>query len=434
MALETIATRALQSPFRGRLGIIYKLTVLAYMLAVVLLSYRDGLTFFAKGAGLLLIGLFVFRAIAAGEKVFLPAEYKLLFAWLLIGLVSSGISDSPETALARVMTLLQVFPLAFVLSNFIVWNADTRFYWLSLVATAALSGVVALAYPGQFADLDGRVFGTLANANAFAALLAVGVGLCLAALLGTRSFVLRVACLGLAAFFLYLIGRTGSRMGMLASVAAIVSVALCFQVSRNRKGVGRAALLLAFGALIVAGAVVYFADSEFSGRLAALQSSIATGDFRSSGDTSLYGRARLYKKAFEIALANPLLGVGLDVFRTAGLEFRTIGNNSHSNYMEILASTGLIGALCYYAMSYCWWSRLVKAKALLRDARYSVHVASAVAIASTVLVLDVAWVSYYEKLIWLVLAGLIAEANLIDGARKSAGGMSRRTFNWTGVQ
>ena len=411
--------RPVETVKSGRLGIVYKFAVLLYVLAVVLLSYQDGLTFFAKGAGFLLAGLFVLRAVSSGESVFLPVEYKLLLGWLVIAVVSSALSGSPETALSRVVTLLQVYPIAFVLSNLIIWNGDARFYWMCILVSAVLSGLLSLAYPGQFADLDGRIFGTLENANAFAALLAIAVGLSLARATGTRSIVARVFWLGLAVFFIYLVGRTGSRMGMLASFAAAITVALCFQASRHGKMFWRAALLVVCGGAIAAGAVFYLTSGEFASRYAALEMSIKTGDFRASGDMSLYGRARLYQKGFEIFLSNPLLGVGLDVFRTAQLEFRTIGNNSHSNYLEILAGTGLTGAICYFSMYYRWWSRLIKARALLRVPGYAVDLTTAFVLAVVVLVMDVAWVSYYEKLTLLVVAGLIAEANMVSRAQMS---------------
>lgn len=405
---------------RERIGIVYKAAILIYLLAVVVMSYQEGMTAFAKGAGLGLALLFVFRALASGERVFVPAEYRFLVAWLIVCIISSAFSAAPETALPRVLTLLQVFPIAFVISNLIVWNGDSRFYWLGLVFAAGTSGVITLLSPAQFMGLDGRLFGTLGNANAFAALLAVSVAICLAVFMGVRALVVRAVCLVLAAFFLYLVGRTGSRMGMLASLVAVITIAVCFQVSRKGKGLGVSLAILIFGGLIVAGSIVYLSSSEFSDRLVALTTSAQKGDFRAAGDMSLYNRARLYKKALELTLEHPLLGVGLDVFRTAGLEFHTIGNNSHSNYMEILASTGFIGAPLYFAMYYCWWSRLLKARVLLQDARYASRFAMAAAIAGLVLVLDIAWVTYYEKLVWLVLAGLIAESNLLSRAARSS--------------
>jgi O-antigen ligase len=402
----------------GQLGLFYKLAVLAYILAVVLLSYRDGLTIFAKAAGLLLVGLFFFRAISKDSKVFFPVEYKLLAAWVLIAVVSSALSTEPKVALTRLITLLQVYPISFLLTNFLLWNGDTRFFWTFMVGAAALSGGISLANPEEFVDLDGRMFGTLDNANAFAALLAISIGVTLAGLATTRSIVRKLLFLALVGFFFYLVARSGSRMGMLASFAAAVAVTLSAQAGRKGKAFSRLALVVVLGAVIVAGGIYVWNSSEFSNRYAALLTSIETGDFSAAGDLSLYGRALLYERAFELFLTSPLIGVGLDVFRTAGMEFRTIGNNSHSNYAEMLAGTGMIGAICFYAIHYSWWSRLLRAKALLQNRQMAFHVMTGFTVAVIILVHDVAWVSYYEKLTMLAIAGLIAEAHIVGDPRK----------------
>lgn len=393
---------------------------------MVVLSYREGLTMFAKGAGLVLVALYVFRAVSSGEKIFLPREYLLLMAWFLVGVVSSTISSAPGTAFDRVLTLAQVLPVAFIISNFIYWNGDTRFYWLALVGAAVLSGILTLSSPFQFTGIDGRLFGTLGNANAFAALLAVGIALSLGAALGKKNILVRITCLALAAFFLYLVTRTGSRMGMLASLAAAVAVAVCIQMGSKGRGLLRSTWFLLIGAAIVAAIVYVLSSSEFADRLEALTSAAEKGDFGAVGDNSLLNRAMLYKKAFELAMENPILGVGLDVFRTAGIEFRTIGNNSHSNYMEVLASTGLIGFGLYYAIYYSWWSRLAKARVLLEGSSASDRYAMAVAVAAVILVLDVAWVTYYEKLSLLVIAGLIAEVNMLSRVAQGGAADSSR--------
>ncbi len=397
-----------------RLGVIYKVVILLYILTVVVLSYRVGLTFAAKSAGFVVVGLFLFRVIGKGERIFFPIEYRLLVAWALIGIVSSMISRDPAASVPRIMTMIQVFPIGFVISNLVYWNGDSRFYWLGIVASAVLSGVITLASPMQFTGIDGRLFGTLANANAFAALLAVGVAIALSVIAGTKNIVVRAFCVGLAAFLVYLVARTGSRMGMLATLVGVVVVAVCFQVSRQGKGVTRSAAILVFGLVVVVGSITYLSSSEYGERLAALKTSAIEGDFSASGDTSLSSRARLYKKAFELTLDDPLLGVGLDVFRTAGIEFKTIGNNAHSNYMEILASTGFLGAPIYFAMYLFWWRRLLRSRVALKQERLVFRYSVSVALAAQMLVFDLAWVTYYEKLVWMILAGLIADVHLVS--------------------
>lgn len=400
---------------RGRLGLIYKLALLLYVFTVVLFSYREGLTIFAKGAGLILVGLFVFRGVMQGERIFFPIEYKLLFAWFIVGVISSSLAKDPAATVPRLLTLAQVYPLAFIASNILVWNGDSTFYWLTIVAAALLSGLITVTGGNEFVGIDGRLFGTLGNANAFAALLAVSFSVCIAtAVMGRRSVVIRVATVAIGAFCLYLVGRTGSRMGMLACLVAAFAVAACFKFGRKGSGVPRLIGILVVGLVLVGGSLYYFSGSEFADRLTALVMAAKGGDFSNVSDGSLSNRALLFRKALDMGLDNPLFGVGVDIFRTASIDLGQIGNNSHSNYVEIFASTGLIGLIAYFSMYYFWWVRLMRSSSILSDPQYRVRYATVVAVAALVLVLDVAWVTYYVKLVWLVLAGLIAEANMLS--------------------
>ena len=402
-----------------RLGIAYKLALLLYVFTVVLFSYREGLTVFAKMAGLILAGLFLLRTVMQGERIFLPIEYKLLFAWFVVGVISSSLAKDPAATVARLLTLAQVFPLAFITSNILVWNGDSRFYWLTIVAAALLSGVITVTGGNEFVGLDGRLFGTLGNANAFASLLAAGVAICLAvAVMERRSVLIRAMAVLSAAFFLYLVGRTGSRMGMLACMVAGFAVAACSQFGRKGRVLPRLVGILVVGSVLVGGSLYYFSGAEFADRLAALTMAAKGGNFSNVGDSSLSNRALLFRRALEMGLDNPLLGVGVDVFRTASIDLSQIGNNSHSNYVEIFASTGLVGVIAYFSMYYFWWVKLVRAKGLLSDPYLRTRYATAVAIAALLLVLDVASVTYYGKLIWIVLAGLIAEASMLSRAAK----------------
>ncbi len=423
MAAYTLNFSNRSRPAPDRLGVIYKLALLLYVLTVVVFSYREGLTLYAKGAAIVLVGLFVFRSVLRGERIFFPIEYRLLFIWFLVGVISSSLAQDPSATVSRLMTLVQVYPLAFITSNILVWNGDTKFYWLAIVAATLVSGSITLLGGNEFVGLDGRLFGTLGNANAFAALLSVCVAICVAtAVMGGRSLLVRGVATLIAVFCLYLVGRTGSRMGMLACMVAGFVIAMCFQVGRKGPRLAQFAGILVVGALLVGGSIYYFSGSEFADRLAALTAVAEGGNFSSVGDNSLSNRALLFRKALEMGLENPLLGVGVDIFRTAGISLHQIGNNSHSNYVEIFASTGLVGFLVYFSMYYFWWVRLIRSRSVLADSHFRARYAMVVAMAALVLVLDVAWVTYYIKLVWLVLAGVIAEATILSRMARVARG------------
>jgi O-antigen ligase len=405
-----------RNPPGSALPLLYKAAVLLYVCAVVLFSYREGMTLYAKGAAIVVAGLFAFRYFVGTDRLQFPLEYRLLGVWFLIGVIASALSPELDYSLPRILTLAQLFPIAFMLSNFVFSNGDGRFYWAIVVAAGALSGVVTLVDPMRFSTIDGRVYGTLGNANTYAVMLVSCVAVSLAGMVGVRGLLRKAICVGAGVFFLYLVLRTGSRMGMLASLIAVAVAVWAYQGtgSPQSRGVTRRLYWLVIAAVLLGGAVYFVTSSEFNDRLENLFSALDKGDFGSVGDNSLKSRALLYVKAFDLFLESPLIGVGLDVFATAGIDYRQIGNNSHSNYMEILSSTGLVGALLYFAIYVIWWRRLLALRRVLRGEMFAGRLALLLSLSAAFLVIDLAFVTYYAKVTWIVFAGMIGEFALLE--------------------
>lgn len=400
-----------------QLGFAYKCAIGVYLYAVILFSYQDDFTAYAKLAGLGLGGLFLLRAIYGPQPLVVPKEYRFLVAWFIVAVISSALSREVSVAFPRVLTLLQIFPLAFVVSVMLIWNGSTRFYWVLLASAAAVCGLVGLIDPVRGSQIDGRMFGTLDHPNHFAALMVVAACICLVYTVGKRPLLMRIGAAASIVFFVYLVGRSGSRTGALAVLVGVVTFVLCLRaggMTRSAKGV---ILAVVAGTGLVIGTAVFLTSTDFSTRLFSLLGLVETGNLSAVGEESLRGRLWMMRAGIDVLLENPLIGVGLDVFRTVDvIAGRAVGNNSHSNYIEILADTGIVGGILYYAMYVHWWSRLVVGRSLLRDPRLATNVALGTMIASAVLVFDVGFVSYYGKLTWLVLAGLIAEVNLLPVA------------------
>jgi O-antigen ligase len=57
------------------------------------------------------------------------------------------------------------------------------------------------------------------------------------------------------------------------------------------------------------------------------------------------GRIDLYSEAWKYFLQNPIFGLGFNQFRL----YNSKGMYSHSTYMEILANTGMVGAVLFFA-------------------------------------------------------------------------------------
>ena len=163
----------------------------------------------------------------------------------------------------------------------------------------------------------------------------------------------------MALVFFYLVARSGSRAGMIGSIVGVSTLMTCWYVSQKGKGPGRRLAVVVVAIAFVSGTGIYFASSEFSARLFRLITVLESGDLDSTRETSLSNRVWMLRRAVTLAVENPILGAGLDAFKTEQyMGGRQVGFNSHSNYVEVLASTGFIGGIVYFAMYYIWISKL----------------------------------------------------------------------------
>jgi hypothetical protein len=130
---------------------------------------------------------------------------------------------------------------------------------------------------------------------------------------------------------------TGSRSGLMAAAAAtVVQLAL---LARGR----RRAWVLAGGAAAVAGALALVAWTGFEAGFGRLLETSAT-------DTSAAARLAASARTFELYTRFPLFGSGLGSFLAAfplvqGAELGGVWRHAHDDWLELLATTGLAGAL-----------------------------------------------------------------------------------------
>ena len=115
-------------------------------------------------------------------------------------------------------------------------------------------------------------------------------------------------------------------------------------------------------------------------------------------DESTAGRIELYRQSLSIFLENPILGVGLDGFREANSGYMH-GFYAHCNYTELLADLGLVGFSIYYIIYAMILKKLFYAFRL--GDRSSLCM---MAIIVTILLQDIAQVSYYNEMTQLIIA------------------------------
>lgn len=199
-------------------------------------------------------------------------------------------------------------------------------------------------------------FGPFVNQHHFAALMEMTSGLALGMLFGSgvsrnRKLFLALGAgiMGMAIIF------TGSRGGLISYLGIIAFAAVgsfaretdSKKKSKNESGSRSRRNLLVMTAaggliLLVLGSVLFLGGEASLLRGIGLQGSQA--DVTS-------GRAHFWKIAWQIFLANPILGAGLDAFGVAFTRYDTWNGQyrveqAHNDYLQMLADGGVLGFAC----------------------------------------------------------------------------------------
>lgn len=114
-------------------------------------------------------------------------------------------------------------------------------------------------------------------------------------------------------------------------------------------------------------------------------------------------RVSLYKEGLHIIMENPLFGVGLGNFAVLS-KHRLY---SHSDYIEVASSTGIIGFCIYFTVYLQLWRRLGRVKKRLHGYFIQYNIGLAKAAIITILVLALGRPNIYSNATWVFLSSLI---------------------------
>ena len=200
-------------------------------------------------------------------------------------------------------------------------------------------------------------FGTFVNQHHFAALMEMMSGLTLGLLFGGGITRERKLLLGIAAAIMGIaIIFTGSRGGLVsylgviafAAVASFGGVSDSNHIGRDSRSRMRRNLLVMTAAggliLLVLGSVLLLGG----------ESSLLRGIGLQNQSDVTSGRAHFWGIAWQIFLANPIIGSGFDSFGVAFTRFDTWNGQfrveqAHNDYLQALADGGMLGFACVAA-------------------------------------------------------------------------------------
>lgn len=373
-----------------------------FIVGAVSVSPLEGWNIIVKGMGVVLAVAFVIRSMTTNIRV--SAEFFLYLAWIIWGLTGFAVSRYPKVVTGTILTLSQI-----LIMTFIVMGATYHRRALTLNLLAVLAGVFIVGFhsfvTGEYSkpeDPGGRVAGIALNANAFGFLMVMGtIVLMYLWMIPHRHpwlwhIVLMVA-MALAAAGTIL---SGSR----AAILSMVVLYLCWGFFCYRADMFRRPKVL--GAVVVAVLVcMAMFSSLYVGSLAEKRfgSAVKFMQAGGSGDGSVGTRWQMYKDGWEIIQKNPIAGVGLENFIFNASQ-RYV---AHSEYLEVISDTGIVGGIIYFSIFVVLWIRAGKIAKYTRDITQFRIARLVRAVLIVIMISNFSRWYFYDKLAWTIFACFI---------------------------
>jgi len=411
IALTEAGTR----PRRERLGV-FAVPVALFIVLAVSVSEMPGWNYAVKAMGVLLAAGYVIFTLRTRHRI--APEIYLFIAWITWGLMGVFVARSQTVFWRTVGTVFQIWVMLVILSGFTASRRALSLNLLAfLVAVLIVGGYSYVTGEYRRAEVAGeRVAGLALNANEFGwVMLLAAVGLAYFWMLPTRLRLLKfglliAGMLGVTAAVVL----TGSRKGLLGLLLFFAAwLWFCYRKDLPR----RPAVLLVIVLGLAAGAaflVSIAGGTVMAERLGRTWTALRGGSTHGSG----VERLGLYQTAWHVFAEHPLLGVGLNQYR-----FYSYGMlSAHSEYADVLCSTGIPGFLLYFALFVVFWRRTGKLTKRAPDPVTAKIVGLIRALLLVILITNFARWNYSSKYTWVILASFIGyTASLESRLRAQAG-------------
>jgi len=287
------------------------------------------------------IAFYSFKKIFS-QLLCLPKEFKLLICWLIWSLATGLlVSTNKELFLSDFNTAITLILTCLVIYAVIRYDHKSINYIIYALIITGIMQVIAIKFGLQPEEHIGkeREYGLAGNPNS------LGLKMVYAtfALIYLMFFIIKKLktyhfILSLMTFYLFFeaILLSGSRKSALSFAVLVIVVLTVLLINRYKK-ISLKSLVLPLAILSV---VIYFLAPIL---LAGTVLGDRFQDLEESGGVQSDIRYRMYKFGLELFYDNPVMGVGLNNYR----EYFYTGQYSHSDYIESLSSTGLVGFILY---------------------------------------------------------------------------------------
>lgn len=415
------------------------LLLLIVIASTILVSQMPG----GNKINFIVTGAFVAVAVATAMleqrrfSVFPP--FVALSVWLFFALISSLMAIDAQVALERTIQMLQILVIVMFVSNAVVWSKRSEVFVLVFLGAALVSYAASLAGFG-FGVIDptdvvqdnsgDRVSGFAGNANRFGILMVQAQAAAIYVSLKMNNRRMRIFALIAFLTLAVAVINSGSRTALGGMIVLIAGCGWIFEVWR-KKGVIRILTLLAVVSILSSVTFFVLKDTEFgqrriesfvsnkdiAGRYENLLTFLGSGGDLDATDRSAEGslttRVKYAKFAWQAALSNVPFGIGLNNFSVLH------GTYAHSNYMELVATTGFLGLFNYILI---YLVTLGSAAGARPDDRLGIALKRTLMVTvASLMMMDFASVTYYSKTNWIFQALVVGSIQMLRSSAIAKG-------------
>lgn len=295
----------------------------------------------------LVIGLFLLVVMLVSDAVKSSSirfardrvSYSLYF---FIGVMALSVvfSEWISQSIDGFIVFIKIYIFYYFITNLV--DSHQRFFWVIwlVVLFTNVIGIEAFInyLMGNFQHDQGidRAEGLTSfgqNFNSLAIYMSTSIALLFYLAHRYRSYLVRLLFLILAGGNLATLVVTGSRSGLICLAAT--GLALVWFSRRRLVGLIAIAFIAIIGWMVM--------PSQYQERYSTIETSIIEGEI----DSSSQGRLDAWKAGINMLIEKPLLGVGPKMFTDAYGRRKGIYLSSHSMYIEVLATMGILGTFAW---------------------------------------------------------------------------------------
>lgn len=367
--------------------------IIIYFISVYVFAITTGETYISKLASLPMLVALSIYILLHGKKIIISKYEKAFLLFIIICFMSCFWARNSDYSLSKVFTLIQIFVFTTLIHTYI--SKERKQYmllWGVCIGGCSLA-LYTLYYYGfsnylQAALSGYRMGADLANVNTIGNLelfpiivmfwciyykrkwlAIIPLGICMIVALGTGSRKV-IACMVIGIMILFLLKGQGLKKvyGILCAIIAIIGIYMVVQLP------GLEALKAEIDSLI---------------NLFTRQNSFTNSDIH---------RFELINLGINTFVNSPIGGIGIGNTRVVVLQNMGFDYYLHNNYLEILSSVGILGAIPYF---YLWFYPIKKYINNLQKRNDVIPLNVSILVIG--LALQMGQVLYYDKVTYFLL-------------------------------